>query len=231
MEPQTDIDAEPSTSIRVPIPAESPELYRIGGTDEILSFLSRNRYEQFTQTEISEHVETSYPSVGKAVDLLAENGLVNVEFEGRSKQIEINRDRLSVPDDPFLQIPQAHFRAPVRAAVDEVTNELESVIGVVLYGSVARGEADRRSDIDLWVVVQENRAENQRLANDVRNSLQEREFDGDRYEFHIVTESVTSIPAFTDDVAQIIGSGIPLHGTDEFDKLRNLLVHSGGDDE
>jgi predicted nucleotidyltransferase len=231
METQTDNNTDPSISIRVPIPAENSELYRIGGTDEILSFLARNRYERFTQTEISEQVEASYPSVGKAVDLLAENGLVTVEFEGRSKQIEINRDRLSIPEDPFLHIPQTQFRAPVRAAVEALTNELESILGIVLYGSVASGEADRRSDIDLWVVVREERAENQRRANHVQNDLQERTFDRDRYEFHIVVESVESIPAFTDDVAQIVSSGIPLYGTEEFDKLRNLLVHSGGVDE
>nr|WP_274326211.1 nucleotidyltransferase domain-containing protein [Halosimplex aquaticum] len=30
-----------------------------------------------------------------------------------------------------------------------------------MFGSVARGEADRRSDIDLWVLVEEDRMTNQ----------------------------------------------------------------------
>jgi predicted nucleotidyltransferase len=50
-------------------------------------------------------------------------------------------------------------------------DRLESVVGIGLYGSVARGEADRRSDIDLWVFVAEDRLENQRTANHVRQDL------------------------------------------------------------
>jgi predicted nucleotidyltransferase len=137
--------------------------------------------------------------------------------------VQINRERINKPADPVLRIPQAAFQPPVRAAIDELLDELESVIGIQVYGSVARGEADRRSDIDLWVLVQENRSRNQRRANDVANTLGDRQFDGDRYEFHIVVEAPNSLPQFTEDIAHIVASGIPVYETDEYDQFRAIL--------
>jgi predicted nucleotidyltransferase len=81
-------------------------------------------------------------------------------------------------------VPGAPRRArgpiPVREAVDELRTELESIVGIALYGSVARGGADRRSDIDLWVLVEEDRMVAQRAANEVRQELEAREFDTTR---------------------------------------------------
>ena len=39
-------------------------------------------------------------------------------------------------------IPQAEFHTPVRTAVEQLVEQLDTVIGIVLYGSVARGTAD-----------------------------------------------------------------------------------------
>jgi len=45
-------------------------------------------------------------------------------------------------------------------------------IGVILFGSVARGTADRTSDIDLFVVVDGNRMETQREVHAIERSSQ-----------------------------------------------------------
>jgi len=37
------------------------------------------------------------------------------------------------------------------------TDEVDDFLGIVIFGSVARGEADRQSDIDCFVVVDGNR--------------------------------------------------------------------------
>jgi predicted nucleotidyltransferase len=67
--------------------------------------------------------------------------------------VRINRNRLHRPDDPIHSIPQISFRTPVRVARHYIEDELDDVLGIVLFGSVARGEADRQSDIDLWILV------------------------------------------------------------------------------
>lgn len=212
-------------SICLPIPAPDPTLYGSGAIDDVLLFLARHRFEQFTQRELAEHIEYSEATVRRGVQTLAENDLIEYEYSGNQKLVEINRDRLSVPDDPFLQIPQEKFQKPVKTAVEALEEGLTDVVGVILYGSVARGEADRRSDIDLWIVVEDERAANQRMANTIEKDLEEQEFDGERFEFHIAVESVNSIPAFTEDISRIVRSGIPVYKTDKFDTLQSLLIH------
>ncbi|UWG49160.1 Minimal nucleotidyltransferase (plasmid) [Halanaeroarchaeum sp. HSR-CO] len=217
---------ESGISISVSIPAKNTELYGSRVTDDILLFLSRNRFEEFTQREVARHLdEASETTVRRVIATLAENELVTVEDAGNKKLVQINRQRLSVSDDPFLQIPQEEFQWPVKVATHEIEERLDGVSGVVLYGSVARGEADRRSDIDLWVLVDEERAEQQRMASYIEDDLEDREFDGERYDFHIAVESIESLPAFTEDISRIVRSGIPTSKTENFETLRNLFVH------
>lgn len=216
-------------SISVPIPSRDPKLYSKEATDDVLQFLSTHRFEEFSQREVARRVDHSEAAVRRAVAVLEENELVVGAYRGNRKAISINRNRLSVPDDPILRIPQAEFQLPVETATEEIERELDDVVGIVLHGSVARGAADRRSDIDLWVAVRDDRARNQRTANSLRTELEDRAFDGQRYEFHITVESVDAVPAFTDDITHIIQSGIPTYKTEHFDKLKRILAHDSLD--
>jgi predicted nucleotidyltransferase len=159
------------------------------------------------------------------------NELVTESPESNTRLVQINRDRLSIPDDSLLRIPQPEFQEPVRAAVDELTDRLSDVVGIVLYGSVAHGDADRRSDIDLWVLTRGERAANQREANTVARDLEEMRFDGNRYAYDIDIEAVQGVPAYRDDIREIVVSGIPIYTTDDFETVQNLLRDHGDDDE
>jgi len=44
----------------------------------------------------------------------------------------------------------------VREAIDALVGRLNDILDVLVYGSVARGEADRQSDVDIWVLVRED---------------------------------------------------------------------------
>lgn len=213
---------EVSVSLRIPAP--DPELFRHKATDDVLLFLSRHRFDEFSISEIARHTGHTEPAVKRSVDVLAGNGLVVDEPEGNRRLVRIERERLSVPDDPYLRIPQKEFRDPVKTAIEELKNRLEDLRAVVLYGSVARGDADRRSDIDLWVLVGGDRAESQREANRVKKDLEDMRFDGDRYAYDIDVESVSSLLRYTDDVREIVASGIPLHETESYETVERLLV-------
>ncbi|QZP36341.1 nucleotidyltransferase domain-containing protein [Halobaculum magnesiiphilum] len=161
-----------NTRVTVDIPLRDGRLFKSEATDDILLFLIRHHGESFSMTEIAEAVDYTRPTITKAVDVLSNNDLVVEERDGSRRLVQINRDRVTRPDDPYLEIPQSEFHAPVAAATEAILDELDDVLAVVLYGSVARGEADRRSDIDLWVLVREDRMGNQRRANQVRQSLE-----------------------------------------------------------
>ncbi|PSQ18552.1 nucleotidyltransferase [Halobacteriales archaeon QS_8_69_26] len=211
------------STVRIPVPAKNGDLYRHSVTDDLLSFLLDRPFDEYTIRKLASVLGTTHRTVGTTVDILEDNDLVVVTPEGNKKLVSINRDRVDTPEDDVLRIPQSEFQPPVREAVDAIVEELEDVLGVLVFGSVARGEADRRSDVDLWVLVREDRMRNQRRTNEVATELGETKIAGDRYDFHVVVETPGSVPAHTEDIADIVTEGIPVHRTEEFEQFRSLM--------
>lgn len=226
-----DLTDDHGVSITLSIPAPDQDLFKHKATNEVLLFLTNHRFEDFSLREVSNQVDLPLQSVRRAVDVLVANGLLVESPEGNRRLVQIDRDRLSVPDDPILRIPQAEFQAPVKEAVDELVDRIEDVVGVVLYGSVARGDADRRSDVDLWVLTRSERADGQRRANAVARDLEERTFDGERYAYDVDVESVRAVPNYTESIREIIVSGIPVYETGDFGTVKSLLLDAGDADE
>lgn len=221
---------ENRTRIMVDIPLQDSRLFKGEATDDILLFLTRHPDESFSITNLSKVVNYSRPTITKTVDVLSNNGLVVEERDGASRLIQINRDRVTIPDNPYLEIPQSEFQTPVKAATEAILDELDSVLGVVLYGSVARGNADRRSDIDLWVLVREDRMSNQRKANQVRQSLEDDTFDSNRYAFEIDVEGLQAVPNYIADLQEILRDSIAVYQTEEFKTVCNMVLHGDADE-
>lgn len=217
--------SESGATVSLDVPANDADIFRSQAVHDVLSFLSRYHTEEFSITELTDSVDYSQPSVSKAVDILAANDLVTERQDGNARLVQINQGRLSRPDDPLLQIPQSEFHTPVRAAVDELRDRLDGVVGIVLYGSVARGEADRRSDIDLWVLVEDSRMENQRAANRVRQDLEDRTFETGRYAYEVDVESLPAVPNYTDELRDVLGGGLVVHNTEKFETVRKMVFH------
>ena len=230
MQRNTNLDPSSRSRISLDVPALDADLFRSQAVHDILYFLSRYHTDEFSISELTDAVEYSQPSVSKAVDILVANDLVIEKREGNTRNVRINSGRLSRPDDPVLEVPQSEFQPPVRAAVEELCNDLEGVLGVVLFGSVARGEADRRSDIDLWVLVEEDRMANQRTANRVRQDLEEREFDTGRYAYEIDVEALPAVPNYVDELQEILNDGIVLYETEKFDTVQQMVFHGDLDE-
>jgi len=230
MESTANTDGNDGTTIAVDLPAQNTNIFKTGAIHDVLTFLSRYHTEEFTITDLADAVEYSQPTVTKAVDALVATDLVADRPEGNARCVRINTERLSRPDDPIVAIPQGDFQPPVRAAVEALSDRLDGVVGIVLYGSVARGEADRRSDIDLWVLVADDRMANQRTANRVRQDLEDRTFDTDRYAYEIDVEALPAIPNYSDDLREILGDGLVVHDTEQFDTVRKMVFHGDLDD-
>jgi predicted nucleotidyltransferase len=215
-------------TIAVGVPALDANLYRYEATNPVLHFLVDNPYAKQTIRELSRLTDYSHPAVKNAVDVLAANDIVHVEAEGNQKQISINRSRITKPDDPILTIPQPEFHSPVREAVGQLRGTLADVKGIIVFGSVARGTADRQSDIDLWVLVQNDRGTNQRQANEIATALEDERFAGDRYEFQILVESACSALNVGDRLTEILISGITIVDTQTLDRFKQEVLNDAG---
>lgn len=206
--------------LAVPVPARDGSLYRYGVTDGLLALLVDNPYAAFTVRELSRATGAASRSVSQAVDVLEANDVVETAHEGNKRLVSVNRERLSKPDDPVLGIPQAEFHVPVRTACDRLLDALDDVRGVVAYGSVARGEADRQSDVDLWVLVASEQATNQRRAHEVASGLGEERFSGNRYEFQVLVESIVTADEYGDRLNEVFASGLTLYETEDLRDLK-----------
>ena len=231
MSHQTKSDDTHDVSISLPIPALNPGLFKNKATNDVLLFLTNHRFSRFSLREVANQVGHAQQTVRRAANTLIENELVVESPEGNQRLVQINRQRLSIPDDSILRIPQPEFQTPAKAAVDELIARLDGVVGVILYGSVARGEADRRSDIDLWVLTEGERAANQREANAIARDLEDTEFDGNRYAYDIDVEAVQAVPTYMEDIREIVVSGISVYKTDNFEIVEKLLLEESRDDE
>lgn len=83
-----------------------------------------------------------------------------------------------------------------------------------------RGQADRQSDIDLWALVPSDRGTNQRKANEIAKDLEERSFNGNRYEFQILVESSRSATSYSERLQEVLSSSITLYETEKLRRFK-----------
>lgn len=142
-------------------------------------------------------------SVQEALKSWAQLGVVHTEIIGRAVVHAINEDHYTVAPLRSLLDPMA---ALTKTAALIVGDDVEAVI---VFGSVARGEAKEGSDIDLAVITQSGWDGRVDLEDAVRKRL------GNECDVLVFTvEDFTSLAATHEPVVdEILVDGIPLIGT------------------
>lgn len=198
-----------AVEVRLPLPEE--QVFRYAAMDEALELLARNPTEEFSNRDLQRLTGYGGPSVSNALTLLEAMELIVRRDAGNRTLYRIDERRLQHADDPFLEIPQAEFREPLWRLVAQVDEEV-SIAGVLCFGSVARGEADRASDIDVFVLVDEDEevVTARRAVSDVIRDLEDEPINGDRYQFEVFVESPESARKRGEDLRSILQEGIPL---------------------
>lgn len=201
------------------------DVFRITAADDILRLLADAHETEFTIPELVDATGVTRSTVWRAVDLLVSIGAVRVRETPQRNYVAINRERLK-KDDPLLAVEQEQFHEPIRAFVDTVqaaiteTADIDALLGIVVFGSVARGEADRQSDIDLFVVVEGDRTSARRVVTDVVATLRQQRFNGDRFDFEPYVESADSAQRAGSKLQEIFTDGITIYGSDQLQSLR-----------
>ncbi|MGN8214518.1 nucleotidyltransferase domain-containing protein [Halococcus salifodinae] len=209
-------------------PGSDTDVFRIGAADDILRLLVDAHDTEFTIADLVGMTGATRSTVWRAVDLLDQLDIIEVRKTPQRNYVSIDPAHLE-KDDPVLAVEQAGFHDPIRAFVDRVrstvaqADDIERLVGIVVFGSVARGEADRQSDIDLFVVVEGDRTAARRYVADIVSELREERFDGDRFDFEQYVESVDSARRVGDDLRTIFAEGICVYGTDELQSLRKAV--------
>ena len=210
-------------------PHPDTDIFRIGAADDILRLLADAHETEFTISELVDATGVARSTVWRAVDLLDGIGVVRIREATQRNYISVDPDRLD-KDSPILAIPQSEFHAPVRAFVDRVraaiadTDDISDLLGIVVFGSVARGEADRQSDIDCFVLVDGDRTAARRQITDIAADLRSERFDGDRFAFEPYVESAESAGRAGSKLRGIFTDGVAVYGSSRLDALRKEVL-------
>jgi len=215
-------DRESGVFVRLPLPDE--QVFRYQAADDVLELLYRNPHREFTITELRETTGHGGKSVDTAVQILGALDLVEKRSEGRRSLLNINQKWIQKPDDPVLEIPQEQFRKPVKTLLERIEKEYDgTLVGIVLFGSVARGNADRTSDIDVQVILDDDLPKARRALHSIRQEIENERFDGNRYEIQLLVESVESASNYGEKLREIFSEGITLYSTDDLDDVREVV--------
>jgi predicted nucleotidyltransferase len=220
-------------SFNFPFPEE--RVFRYQAMQDILHHLVNNPMEWFTQKELAGITGADISSISRAVDLLGKLGILEIK-EGVPTLIRISQDHLE-RDDPLFSVPQEEFRAPIQTFLKEVesgvegADEIIELVGVILFGSVARGTADRSSDIDLLLVVDGDLTLARRLGTKIARRLEDRKFGGDRYEFEVLVETPDSALSHCEQLRELFREGILLKRTDGLREVRDALFFDSQEHE
>ena len=212
-------DRKESISIELQYPFPEDRVFRYQAMQDVLNVLIDQPYATYSMSELANLTGANQGTISKAVTLLSELDVIEIAPDGRTQQVQINRERLTKPD-PILSIPQSEFHQPVQAFLQRLQDELDGLVGVVLFGSVARGEADRASDIDLLVIVDEDQTAARRTVQTVVSDLEDQRFEGNRYTFQPLVESTDSVQRIGDQLRPQFDDGITLVGSDQLSELR-----------
>lgn len=230
-----DTKSEQSIRLHVPFPFGEEQVFRYAAMEDVLELLVRNPFREFTVRQLRDVTDNGSKTTTRAVDLLQQLEIVHVDESGRSRSVCLNRDGVTIPDNPLFALPQDEFREPVREFAKRAREEVPSFSALVVFGSVARGEADRRSDIDVWLLVKDNDdlLQARRAATDIAVDLGEKRFGeaGHRYEFEVLVESVESAVSHgeaDDGLDEVLAEGIVIEGSDALEGVKDVVL--GGAD-
>jgi len=208
---------------------EEATVFRIEAADTILRLLVDASETEFTVPELVDATDVTRSTVWRAVDLLESIGAVIVRETPQRNYVAINPDRLQKAD-PILSLPQSEFHQPIREFIQRVetavieTADIDELIGIMVFGSVARGEADRQSDIDLFVVVEGDRTSARRTVTDIVSTLNTERFDGDRYTIEPYVESLESAHRAKAKLQETFAEGRTVYSTESFQSLRKDVM-------
>lgn len=216
--------------IDVEIPPEGETaVFRTSVADDVVRLLADASGTEFTIPEMVEATGASRSTVWRAVNLLESVGVVRVREAPQRNYVSVRPESVETGDS-VEGIPQPEFREPVLAFVDAVREriagpeDVDRLLGGVVFGSVARGEADRRSDVDVFVVVEGDRTSARRLVAGVAEEIGQRRFDGDRFAFDPSVETDESAIRAGSKLREVFVEGVTVERTDELDTIRKAVL-------
>lgn len=121
---------------------------------QVLQQLFRKPDYEYTINELTKQVSGSYMSVRNFLQELAEFSVIKIKKKGNYSLVKLNKD--SIYNDAILKLLRSDVE-PLRRIAEQYASKMRDKFGdklkaSYLFGSVAKGSADRQSDIDVLLL-------------------------------------------------------------------------------
>lgn len=168
---------------------------------QLLKFFLDNPYKEFYLRELAKKLKISPFAIKKYADFLLKESIITEEKKANLRYFKANISNLFFK---YLKI-SANIREILKSELIEfLKKEIPNCSSIILFGSLAKGEDDENSDIDLLVIGKEKHL---RLTN-----IEEK--TGREIKPHILSWNDWNKKAKEDTpfYFEVINQGIPLYG-------------------
>ena len=124
---------------------------------KILRTLRRHKGKEFTIRELSDFIDTSHTGVRKALQDLYEMNAVTLKAAGRSHTVSFNEESHLTPILTTLFNYEEETIQELQKDIKKHLCPQPIIESVKIFGSVARGQEEPRSDIDLLIITSDRK--------------------------------------------------------------------------
>ena len=167
---------------------------------KIIKLMRKNIALGLTISEISRRLDIGYRPAYNHINEMGKEGIINVLKIGNAKQCKLNLENtktrhllqeLDIIRKEELYNKNQKFKTILESIISKLTEKyLSEILSIVLFGSYAKGNANKQSDIDLMFIVDDLNDKN------LRESI-ERECASIHYSHNIkISPLITNIEEF-----------------------------------
>ena len=135
---------------------------------KLLCFLFENPYEEFYLRELARKANISIFSAKKLVDEMVKDGILVESRKGNMRYFKANLSNLFFK---HLKISFSLKRIMESGLIEYLKENIPAISSITLYGSVAKGEDDKKSDIDLLVIGQKKKIDLSRFEKKIGREI------------------------------------------------------------
>lgn len=126
---------------------------------KLIRFLIKHQNWEFNITELSKDLMINKGNISKLIKELGKNDIITINNKGKILLLKLNKNNRFVKNAliPLFKKEESFFNGYLNKIVKVLKHK--NIISIILYGSIARGEAKLDSDIDI-LVISKNKDEN-----------------------------------------------------------------------
>ena len=169
-----------------------------------LEYFLENPYEEVHLRDLARKTKRSTYTTKKNVDILVKENLITEERRAHLRLLRANTSNQVYKHLKKARSIQNLLRANI---ISYVENRVTALAAIILFGSVAKGEDSRESDIDLLIIGKEKKTSNSADSSEITKL--DRELNIHIMSWSAWTETAEKNTAFYNEVVR---HGIPLYG-------------------